>query len=46
MKEFLILRINGVKIDDEGTGQALLRLRQQLDGIAGSKFTFGEQGKQ
>jgi len=45
MKELLILRINGVKIDDVGDGQALLRLRQQLDGIAGSKFTFGDYGK-
>jgi hypothetical protein len=41
----LILRINGVEIDDIGDGQASLRLRDQIDEIAGSHFTFKEYGE-
>ena len=41
----MILRINRVEIDDVSDGQAPLRLRDEVDGIARSNFTFKEYGE-
>ena len=41
----MILRINRVEVDDVSDGQTPLCLRYQIDGIAGSNFTFKENGE-